>query len=158
MLTGRLQDNKDLSKKACFILEKPQNREFWERSRPREELKAAPSNITAMPPVGFKRSRALWDDARRPRPGRKNEEWMSLFRAILYELQPIRFSEYNVNPNALAAFFSTRVLPTIRYMGTLVTRVWLPSAWSIIRDLSARQWMIVGGIFVYYFVVRWIHE
>lgn len=83
---------------------------------------------------------------------------MSLFRAVLYELQPIRFSDYKVNAAALSVFFSTRVLPTIRQAGTLVTRVWLPMAWSTIRNLSGRQWMIVGGIFVYYFVVRWIHE
>ncbi|CAB9516838.1 expressed unknown protein [Seminavis robusta] len=43
-----------------------------------------------MPPAGFKRSRALWDEARRPRD-RKVEEWKSLLRAILYELQPVRF-------------------------------------------------------------------
>ena len=116
-----------------------------------------------MPPAGFKRSRALWDDARRPRE-RKVEEWKSLLRAILYELQPIRFSQYHhsfsyvTRPQAIGHFLSSRVLPVAQRGLVFMITVVLPTIGSFIRNLTARQWMMVGGVVMYYFMVRWIHE
>ena len=83
---------------------------------------------------------------------------MSLLRAILYELQPIRFSEYHLTPGAIASYMSTRVLPMVKHVGKLVVGVLLPKVWSSIRNSTPRQWMIVGAIFAYYIIVRWIHE
>lgn len=110
-----------------------------------------------MPPYGFKRSRALWDDARSRRQ-RKVDEWKSLFRAILYELQPIRFSEYNLTPSAVGQFLSTQVVPTIRNAWSFLATVLLPKMVFTIRSMNPQHWMIVGAVVIYYCLVRWIHE
>jgi hypothetical protein len=107
-----------------------------------------------MPPAGFKRSRALWDEAlRRPHPSTLEaaRAWVA---AISYELQPIRLSESNqrhfvqsLRSLLAATTESVRALPGI--------------CAAVARFLAARtrtQWMMAALTVGYYFLVRWIHE
>lgn len=102
-----------------------------------------------MPP-GFRRSRALWDEARRP-----NAPRLALLRAILYELQPVRLSAIDVSAitNLLRSVWTTSVsvltetVPSIA-RGTV----------RIVGNMSGHHWMAVGGIIIYYNVVRWVHR
>ena len=110
-----------------------------------------------MPPVGFKRSRALWDDARRPRDN-KVDEWKAFLRALLYELQPIRFSSNPLRPAVVVSFLTTRVFPLVQRIVLWVFCGLLPTIWTTIRHFTLKQWMIIAGVVAYYFVVRWMHE
>jgi hypothetical protein len=102
-----------------------------------------------MPP-GFKRSRALWDEARRP-----GAPTMAFVRAICYELQPIRFSSVDTAAmkalgrkyGASATDFMMETLPT-------ATR----STTAVLRGMSRTNWLVVGGVLIYCITIRLIHE
>jgi hypothetical protein len=101
-------------------------------------------------PAGFRRSRALWDEARRP-----NAPRIALLHAILYELQPVRFSAIDVSGifTSLQTAWSTSV--------SIVTET-IPSlahgSVQVLRNMNRRHWMAVGAVILYYNVVRWVHR
>jgi Uncharacterized conserved domain (SAYSvFN) len=106
-----------------------------------------------MPPVGFKRSRALWDHARDDEHGSRHK---SLIRAVLYELQPLRYSEF-------AAYKAS----TVQNSRTAVSSLYTLCAQSLpsvakqtvhfSRNMSSSQWKFVAAAIAYYIFVRWIH-
>jgi hypothetical protein len=106
-----------------------------------------------MPPAGFKRSRAIWDETRRTHATTLEtvRAWMS---AIAYEIQPVRLSESN----------RRRVGRSVQNsIGTLISLLRsLPgvcmSLLSFLGRITRRQWLIAGASFGYYLLVRWIHE
>ena len=106
-----------------------------------------------MPPAGFKRSRALWDETRRSH--KTTWDAVTAWRdAILYELQPFRFSKSS----------QQQVLEVVRsiYRGTKIaiqnTPGFLRSIWRFLKSRTRQQWMIVAAIVAYYYLVRWMHE
>ena len=102
-----------------------------------------------MPP-GYKRSKALWDEARRPGAPR-----MAFIRAVGYELQPVRFSSFNTMEwQASAQRHSIR----LRYWLTESLPIAIQSLPTFCRSLSTRGWIILSGILVYFYAIRWIHE
>lgn len=105
-----------------------------------------------MPPVGFKRSRALWDNARRPR-ARRLESLQAFLRAVVYELQPIRSSQVPVNtlPQTGRRAWQ-RISQAVKRMPAL-----LHTVTSFLAQRTRRQYFITAGVLVYYVVVRWIH-
>ncbi len=102
-----------------------------------------------MPPAGYKRSRALWDETRRPDSSSRD-----LIRAILYEIQPLRFSKTNQRQmtQQLSNVFST-LLVAIRSFPGMVAVVL-----KFLRVLKFRHWLLVGGIVLYYYFVRLMHR
>lgn len=108
-----------------------------------------------MPPTGFKRSRALWDNARRESDvAPASDKYMRVLRAVLYELQPIRFDELDTQ----TWIHRCRVVSKSVVSFTVTT---VPS-WSRIvmefcRTMTVKQWMYVGAVICYYGAVRWIH-
>ena len=104
-------------------------------------------------PAGFKRSRALWDDTRRPHPN-KLEQLRSVLRAVLYELQPIRFSEVDTE-GALSVLHS--IGQAVLYFLKNVPH-WLRMAYEFLYERTMYQWSIVGGVVAYLYVVRFVHE
>jgi hypothetical protein len=112
-----------------------------------------------MPPTGFRRSRALWDEARRPRgEGKQLDEWRALVRAVLYELQPVRFDDYKISLSVLLSFVKIRVVSTVRRTVEFCLYTLLPRLWSALCGMTLRHWMVVGAIWLYYCVLRWVHE
>ena len=107
-----------------------------------------------MPPVGFKRSRALWDNARRPYAN-KWEAVRPWLRAILYELQPVRYSELPAMRGVLPYLqrMSALVGHGIHHVPGLVRRVY-----TFLAQRTAREWSLVVGALLYYVAVRWIHH
>ena len=102
-----------------------------------------------MPP-GYKRSKALWDEARRPGAPR-----MAFLRAVGYELQPVRFSSFHtVDWQASMQRHSTR----FRYWVTDPLPSAIRSLSTVCYRLSTRGWMTLGGILIYFYAIRWIHE
>ena len=105
-----------------------------------------------MPPVGFKRSRALWDNARRPH-GHWSAAAVPWCRAVLYELQPVRRSQL---PDM--RLVRQRLAATVR----LLVQVGLPrtcqAVTTWIGQRSRREWMWLTAALVYYAAVRWIHS
>ena len=103
-----------------------------------------------MPPVGFKRSRALWDNARRPH----SPKWHAVrpfLRAVLYELQPVRSSQ-------LPAVGRT-VRQAVTSVGRALQGV-APLLAQVARFLSQRtrrQWAWTAAAVAYYGAVRWLH-
>jgi hypothetical protein len=100
--------------------------------------------------TGYRRSRALWDEARRP-----NAPRMAFVRALLYELQPIRLSSIDtaqwraraVAFSRGARRFATQTVPAVnRRIGTFV------------MSLSGRNWMVIGAVLLYYVTVRILHQ
>eukprot|EP00934_Nitzschia_sp_Nitz4_P004424 Nitzschia sp. Nitz4//scaffold128_size63911//34336//35241//NITZ4_006221-RA/size63911-snap-gene-0.68-mRNA-1//-1//CDS//3329534838//4414//frame0 len=102
-----------------------------------------------MPPVGYKRSRALWEQTKRP-----EASWNDWLKAFLYELQPIRFSRSSQQESLqwLRSLVDSIIL-AIRSFPLLVRHVV-----QFLGARTRRQWMIVGGVVVYYLFVRWIHN
>jgi hypothetical protein len=106
-----------------------------------------------MPPEGFKRSRALWDDARRKQSS-TSEQARSWLRVLLYEIQPIRFSEIDTDKIVL---FLRSIYEALLY-GTKSFPGWCRAVYSFLRARTRQQWTIVGAVVAYYYVVRFIHE
>lgn len=108
-----------------------------------------------MPPVrGWKRSRALWDHARRPELERK-ERMQHYGRAILYELQPIRFSQVDFH-----TWYAT-ILSFVRYLRKFATTTIpfiLSSAYSLVKKSTLRQKGMVLVAVAYYYFIRWVHH
>jgi hypothetical protein len=100
-------------------------------------------------PIGFHRSRALWDETKRPQPSVSSWAY-ALLSAILYELQPIRFSEINWSRLISTARGSVKGLWYALSCLPGLVRVLMKLAWQ-------RKWM-VAGVVAYYFAVRWIHD
>jgi hypothetical protein len=104
--------------------------------------------------MGFKRSRALWDHARRPQTS-KSDQVASWIRAILYEVQPVRLSQVNWRAwldTARGLFescqmFATGTVPFLAY-----------AVYAQIRGMTPRHWLFVTGVVAYYYFIRWIHD
>jgi hypothetical protein len=134
-----------------------------------------------MPPIGFQRSRALWDNCsdstnyhNRYYDENNNNNinnnnnnnnnmfstWVKIsryLRAILYEIQPIRYSVFVSNLGDSYRYFSI-VGRNIIIWG----RSWIPRITSHaikgVRSLTWEQWKWTILIAVYYVFVRWIHD
>ena len=106
-----------------------------------------------MPPPGFKRSRALWDEARRSRQT-KSEQVNSWVRVALYEIQPIRFNQ--INTQGIQSIASW----VVQSLWTCVVRTpsWVRGFCSFLKRRTVQQWVVVAGVFAYYWFVRWMHE
>ena len=100
--------------------------------------------------TGYRRSRALWDEARRPDASK-----MAAIRAVLYELQPIRFSSIDtaqwrargVAWSRGARRFAMQTFPAMsQRVGAFVV------------TLSYRNWMVIGAIVLYYVAIRMVHQ
>lgn len=102
-----------------------------------------------MPPKQS-RSRALWDEARMP-----NAPRAALLHAILYELQPIRFSSIDVS--AIASSLRSLWSGSVSFVTETVPYL-LHGSYRILRSMTGRQWMIVGAIVAYYYLVRFVHR
>ena len=105
-----------------------------------------------MPP-GTKRSRVIWDEARR-----EDAPWTATARAVLYECQPIRLSSINFSGVgsslsrfgrfvAALAHFIARALPGL-------VRVLI----RIARGMTMMQWGMLGIAVGYYYFVRLVHR
>jgi hypothetical protein len=96
-----------------------------------------------MPPVRIKRSRALWQQA--------NTSYAATLRAMLYEIQPIRFRDlefrqYLSQLQSMAmgfVVFSRRLLVAVR---------------EVIRHLKLKHCLMLVAALAYYGLVRVIHE
>jgi Uncharacterized conserved domain (SAYSvFN) len=127
-----------------------------------------------MAPSGFRRSRALWENCySRPyyqvdnNNTRTTTTWSILqqqrdkfkrySRAILYELQPLRYS-----------IIISSLSSSLRYFVHLISvaiascRKWIPYIFrqviNTFRSLTWDQWKWVVSIALYYVFLRWIHE
>jgi Uncharacterized conserved domain (SAYSvFN) len=124
-----------------------------------------------MPPFGFQRSRTLWEDCLRTNS--ENEaDWTSnnivclmqqqrhivgqYVRAILYEIQPIR---YSVFVSSFRSWYRYCVQASLSII--VRCKKWIPDVikYSIysIRSLTLDQWKWIIAIALYYSFVRWIH-
>lgn len=105
-----------------------------------------------MRPAGFKRSRALWDLAQEQR-----HRCNGLWRAVMYELQPVRYSEFVVYRDSIVQSSQTALSSLLVVFG----RVSLPAAAQhtahYVRTMSFGQWKMLAGAITYYIFVRWIH-
>jgi len=106
-----------------------------------------------MPPTGFKRSRALWDNARRPHDTQK-QQWLSYIRAILYELQPIRSSEIDIPSWARKA---QSLWQAITQFITTTLPSWTTKSFTFVSKMTLKQWMVVAGVLGYYAFIRYVH-
>ena len=102
-----------------------------------------------MPP-GYKRSRALWDEARRPGASK-----MAYMRAVCYELQPIRFA--SVDAGAWRAYMHQYGIKA-RHILTETFPTAARAFWEFLLRMSSQGWMIVGGALTYCYAIRYIHE
>jgi hypothetical protein len=124
-----------------------------------------------MPAVVFQRSRALWENCRDTNGYRENRVPSSshgfpyrprvklsrYLRAILYEIQPIRYSVLVANFGDGYRYFA-HVGSNIIFWG----RNWVPRTGSqaikTVRLLTWDQWKWTIVIALYYVFIRWIHE
>jgi Uncharacterized conserved domain (SAYSvFN) len=105
-----------------------------------------------MPPAGFKRSRALWqrDDDSMAYYG------SSAFRnAVIYELQPLRWSEWKSQQDLMAQQLQSLLRTLKATMSRLPTII--ASVWKWLKYRSVRQWLVFFAALLYYAAVRYIH-
>ena len=106
-----------------------------------------------MPPAGFKRSRAIWDETRREHSS-KIELIKAYISAICYELQPIRLSDTNKRYMVEGIKNSILVLlNVIKSIPHLCKTIFI-----FLKSRSKQWWSILGGVLLYYYFIRWIHE
>ena len=101
-------------------------------------------------PAGYNRSRVLWDQTIRSRHTKFTSWIVAWMRAILYEVQPIRFSETDWK-------FFTRTL------NRASQAVWycfksVPTVFRILILFLRKRTLLVAGIAIYGLFVRWIHD
>ena len=106
-------------------------------------------------PAGLKRSRALWDNASRPHTSRL-EQAMAYLRAMLYELQPVRYSQMQLQ----LLQWKAPARQALRFLKTCLTTYgpqFLKWMWQILSQLTLRQWMYGAFALIYYYSLKWIH-
>jgi len=100
-------------------------------------------------PAGFRRSRALWDETKRlgHTPFTKAK---AITCAVLYELQPIRFSKVNWR----------QMIETARDVIKLIIRgiSYLPGIFRFLAKFFLQRKLGCLGVLAYYFAVRWIDQ
>ena len=79
----------------------------------------------------------------------------ALLRAILYELQPVRFSSIDVS--AIASPLRSLWLGSVSFVTATVPSL-VQGMYRILRSMTGRQWMIVGAVVAYYYLVRFVHR
>mmetsp|Transcript_15379 Transcript_15379/g.42536 ORF Transcript_15379/g.42536 Transcript_15379/m.42536 type:complete len:102 (+) Transcript_15379:219-524(+) len=101
----------------------------------------------------MKRSRMLWDDARRT-DGTTAERAKRWLNVVLYELQPFRVSKKDV-----AQFQASlrRGMQTTRYIAEQ-TPSWTASFLAFLRTRTQEEWMGFGAVLSYYYFVRLAHQ
>ena len=123
-----------------------------------------------MTPAGFQRSRALWDNCRSTNVHYDETSASSThgllswrqytlsryLRAILYEIQPIRYSVLVSNFSDTYRYFSITCSNIFIW-----SRSWVPHAFNqimhTVRSLTGNQWKWTIAIALYYVFLRWIH-
>ena len=97
-----------------------------------------------------RRARSLWDDTRKP-----NATWSTYLRAILYELQPIRFSTLHSSTIGIII----RDLPTKCQKFVWTTFPYLMSlCWKFLCNRSMKEWVYFLGLVIYWRTVVYLHE
>jgi len=103
---------------------------------------------------GFKRSRALWDNARRPHEN-KGRQLAAYTRAILYELQPVQFASFDSKEWIRnIRFFLSTCLKVLKATPGLLTE--LRETLRTIR--LSKLGFGASALITYYYFVRWAHE
>lgn len=95
--------------------------------------------------------------ARRPRE-KKMDKWVSLIWAILYELQPLRFSQYINSPSAGIIPVGKQIITFLGKVSSFFAGTFLPWTWSTLRNLTRQQSLVAASTVIYYLAIRWIHE
>jgi hypothetical protein len=95
-------------------------------------------------------SRALWDEARRPDAPR-----LSLAKAILYELQPIRIQR--VDWSQLWQLLTSIAVSVKKLVVATVPSV-LQGSYSFLRGLTRRHWIGIAVVVAYFYTVRLLHR
>ena len=108
-----------------------------------------------MPPRGFKRSRALWDNTKREH-GSTTECLASYAKAILYELQPFRLSAPN-SPQDFSNLLQECGLVVKNFLTETIPSV-IQVSLSSARTAKFQHWMILPTLVGYYYFVRFAHE
>ncbi|CAJ1950492.1 unnamed protein product [Cylindrotheca closterium] len=101
-------------------------------------------------PAGFRRSRALWDETKRIDHTTSSRLYATVC-AILYELQPIRFSHVN---------WLRMVKTTFKIVRQILRGIisYLPGVLLALAKFLWQRKLGCLGVVAYYFAVRWIHE
>lgn len=103
---------------------------------------------------GPRRSRAIWDETRKP-----NAKRGALAKAILYELQPIRLPTMDIHSlQSCVVKWSINV----GFVCRSLVLVWLPSwmgiVWKFSRNRSVREWSFIGAALAYWKLVVFLHR
>lgn len=105
-----------------------------------------------MPPAGFKRSRALWEQAS-SETGTKG-----LLRAVLYELQPVRYSEFAVYKDSAVVTGRRLFSGTLAFCSETLPAAAGSAVHYARQHASWRHSKMIAAAVAYYSFVRWIHS
>ena len=101
----------------------------------------------------LRRARSLWDETRKPNASKK-----AFLQAILYELQPIRYSELQKYSSILYNITFYRSPTSIhKFMTKTVPFVLIAIVQFLLRR-TLREWMYVIGFIMYWFIVAYLHH
>lgn len=79
----------------------------------------------------------------------------ALLHAILYELQPIRFSSIDFSP--ISSLMRSLWSGSVPFVTETVPSL-LQGSFGIVRDMTGRHWLVLGAVVAYYYLVRFIHR
>ena len=102
-----------------------------------------------MPPA-YRRSRVIWDQTTRNDHETVSSWILAWIRAILYELQPVRFAEIDWK-------YFTRTFNGIAQAGLYCLKC-LPTIIRVLAMFVRKQKFLVLSLVLYAYAVRWIHE
>lgn len=102
-----------------------------------------------MPPTGYKRSRALWDETRH-----SEATWRDWLRAVAYELQPVRFSRSSQEQYRQSVLYTIQTLAHVIRSVPGIIRAFI----AFLQSRTRQHWLIVAGVIVYYLIVRAVHR
>ena len=104
---------------------------------------------------GFKRSRALWDAALHEKHPTLKDTCRVWFQAIIYELQPIRITNNNINVEVCKSMVVELIQKLWKFIKNDIPSL-LRWIWNFILNRTKKQWMIVACIIGYYYIVKFL--
>jgi hypothetical protein len=104
-----------------------------------------------------RRARSLWDDTRKP-----DATKITFLRAILYELQPIRFStiqtKFQFNSTSIQKTFQTTIKPKLGHFIQITLPLIVQTCWHFIKTRSMKEWIYISIFGLYWKMITYVHE
>ncbi len=101
----------------------------------------------------LRKARSLWNETRQP-----NASLTTYIRAILYECQPIRFSQLQNHYYPQIHNIFKKSVPFIQNVLVVHLPILLRRILQFVQSRNIKEWMYLCGFISYWYIVSYLHE